>query len=216
MTSQELKERISQTVQAQPAPTRREVAGRVTATLVAAVVVPILVFLAMGAIRPGPRPWSLIVATAGGSFGIALAAVWTAFGRGGQMVGRARARLLAMTVAAPATFLLWKLLWSGQYDGMLEGDPARPGFRCLALTILLGAWPFLALASIRRGSDATHPRALGAALGVATGTCAAVLVDLWCPLAQPGHLLLGHILPIAILGVLGIWVGDRILSLRAK
>jgi hypothetical protein len=183
---------------------------------VTAVAVPILAFLALGAVRPGPRPWSLIIATASGAFGIALAAVWTAFGRGGQMVGRARARLLAMTVAAPATFVIWKLLWSGQYDHMTDAWPDRPGLRCLGFTILLAAWPFLALASIRRGSDPTHPRALGAALGVATGTCAAVLVDLWCPIAHPGHLFLGHVLPIAILGILGVWVGARFLSTRSK
>jgi hypothetical protein len=214
--SQDLKARIMEAARKQPAPTRRQVAGRVTLTLVTAIVVPVLAFLALGAIRPGPRPWSLIIATASGAFGIALAAVWTAFGRGGQMVGRARARLLAMTIAAPATFVAWKLLWSGQYDHMTDAWPDRPGLRCFGFTILLAAWPFLALASIRRGSDPTHPRALGAALGVATGTCAAVLVDLWCPVAHPGHLFLGHVLPIAILGILGVWVGARFLSMRPK
>jgi hypothetical protein len=188
----------------------------VIVTLASAIVVPVVGFLAMGAIRPGPRPWSLIAATAAGALGIALASVWTAFGRGGQMVGRARTRLLAMTIAAPLTFVAWKILWSGQYDHMMDSWPTRPGFRCFALTMLLAAWPFLALASLRRGSDPTHPRTLGAALGVATGTCAAVLVDLWCPVAHPGHLVLGHLLPIAILGVVGIWVGDRMLSLRSK
>jgi len=214
--SPDLKARIMEAARKQPAPTRRQVAGRVTLTLVTAIVVPVLAFLALGAIRPGPRPWSLIIATASGAFGIALAAVWTAFGRGGQMVGRARARLLAMTIAAPVTFVAWKLLWSGQYDHMTDAWPDRPGLRCFGFTILLAAWPFLALASIRRGSDPTHPRALGAALGVATGTCAAVLVDLWCPVAHPGHLFLGHVLPIAILGILGVWVGARFLSMRPK
>ncbi|HXU83718.1 MAG TPA: NrsF family protein [Polyangia bacterium] len=216
MASQDLKARIMEAARKQPAPSRREVAGRVTLTLVTAIVVPILGFIALGAIRPGPRPWSLIIATASGAFGIALAAVWTAFGRGGQMVGRARTRLLAMTIAAPLTFVVWKLVLSGQYAHMTDAWPDRPGFRCFAFTFLLAAWPFLALSSIRRASDPTHPRALGAALGVATGTCAAVLVDLWCPVAHPGHLFLGHVLPIAILGILGVWVGDRILSIRAK
>jgi len=210
----DLKARILEAARKQPAPTRREVVGRVTATLMSAIAVPLLAFIGFGAVRPGPRPWSLIIATAAGAFGIALAAVWTAFGRSGQMVGRARAKLLAMTVAAPATFVLWKLLWSGQYDGMTDPWADRPGYRCLAFTILLAAWPFLALSSVRRESEPTHPRALGAALGVATGTCAAVLVDLWCPVAHPGHLLLGHVLPIAILGLVGVWVGDRILAIR--
>jgi hypothetical protein len=215
MASQDLKARITASVQQQPSATRPQVARKVAVTLVSAVAVPVIAFLIVGSVRPGPRPWSLILATGAGAFGIALAAVWVAFGRGGQMVGRARTRLLAMTVAAPATFVIWKLLWSSHYD-MMDPVPERPGLRCFALTMLLAAWPFLALASVRKASDPTHPRTLGAALGVATGTCAAVLVDLWCPVAHPGHLALGHLLPIIILGVVGIWVGDRILSIRGR
>jgi hypothetical protein len=214
--SQDLKARIMEAARKQPTPTRREVTGRVTLTVVTAIAVPILTFVAFGAIRPGPRPWSLVVATASGAFGIALAAGWTALGRGGQMVGRARSRLLAMTIAAPATFVLWKLLWSHEYDHMTDAWPDRPGLRCFAFTILLAAWPFLALSSLRRASDPTHPRVLGAALGVATGIGAAVLVDLWCPVGHPEHLVMGHVLPIALLGILGVWVGDRILSIRSK
>jgi hypothetical protein len=215
-TAQELKAQILQAARQQPVLTRRQVAARVSVTLGSAIVVPLVGFLLVGAVRPGPRPWSLMLATAAGAFGIALAGVWVAFGRGGQMVGRARTRLLAMTVAAPLTFVAWKLLWSEQYNGMTAAWPDRPGLRCLALTMLLAGWPFLALASLRRASDPTHPRTLGAALGVATGTCAAVLVDLWCPVAHPGHLFLGHVLPIALLGVVGIAVGDRILAVRSK
>jgi hypothetical protein len=132
------------------------------------------------------------------------------------MLGRARSRLIAMTIAAPATFIAWKLLWSSRYEHMMDPWPARPGLRCLAFTMLLAAWPFLALSSLGRASDPTHPRALGAALGVATGTCAAVLVDLWCPVADPGHLAVGHLLPIALVGLAGIWVGERILAVRAR
>jgi hypothetical protein len=216
MASQDLKARILEAARQQPAPTRKQVATRATLTLAAAVALPVIAFFVVGAIRPGPRPWSLIIATAAGSFGIALASLWTAFGRGGQMVGRARARLIAMSIAAPVTFVLWKVLWSGQYDHMMDAWPTRPGFRCFGLTMLFAALPFVALASIRRRSDPSHPRTLGAALGVATGTCAAVLVDLWCPVAHPGHLALGHVLPIAILAAIGVWVGDRILSIRSK
>jgi hypothetical protein len=212
----QLKARILQATQGQAAPSRQDVRRRVAITLATAVVVPLAAFLLVGAARPGPRPLALVLATSGGALGIALAAIWTAYGRGGQMVGRARARLLAMTVAAPATFVIWKLAWSSQYDHMTEDWATRPGLRCFALTMLFAAWPFLALASVRRGSDPTHPRALGAALGVATGTCAAVLVDLWCPVAHPRHLAIGHLLPIVILGLLGVWVGHRVLAVRGK
>jgi hypothetical protein len=215
-SAQELKSRILEAARQQPAPARQEIRRRVALTLATAVVVPVAAFLAVGAIRPGPRPLSLVLATSGGALGIALAAVWTAYGRGGQMLGRARSRLVAMTIAAPATFVLWKLAWSARYEHMTDEWATRPGLRCFALTVLLAAWPFLALASLRRASDPTHPRTLGAALGVATGTCAAVLVDLWCPVGHPRHLVFGHVLPIVILGLVGLWVGHRVLALRRK
>jgi hypothetical protein len=214
-TADELKARILEAARRQPSPPRREVQRRVAMTLVTAVVVPLVTFFAVGAVRPGARPLGLMLATAGGALGIALAAVWIAYGRGGQMVGRARGRLLAMTVAAPATFVIWKMAWSSSYDEVAL-DPSRPGLRCFVLTVLFAAWPFLALASVRRGSDPTHPHTLGAALGVACGTCAAVLVDLWCPVGHPRHLLLGHVLPIVLLGLLGLWVGHRVLAVRGK
>ena len=48
--SQDLKARIMEAARKQPAPTRRQVAGRVTLTLVTAIVVPVLAFLALGMI----------------------------------------------------------------------------------------------------------------------------------------------------------------------
>jgi hypothetical protein len=215
-TAEEMKSRILEATRRQPAAPRGEVRRRVAVTLAVSVLVPLATFLLVGSVRPGPRPLALVLATSGGALGIALAAVWTAYGRGGQMLGRARWRLLAMTVAAPATFVLWKMAWSARYEHMTDDWATRPGLRCFALTLLFAALPFLALASVRRGSDPTHPRTLGAALGVATGTCAAVLVDLWCPVGHPRHLAIGHLLPIVLLGLAGIWVGQRILAVRRR
>jgi hypothetical protein len=212
----QLKARVAAAVQRAPAPPRREVRRTVVTTLLTAVAVPLVAFFLVGAVRPGPRPWSLVLLTSVGTLGLAVAAVLTAYGRGGQMLGPARVRLLAMTVAAPVTFVAWKLAWSLRYDHMTDEWATRPGYRCLALTFLFALWPFLALARIRRGSDPTHPRTLGAALGVATGTSAAFLVDLWCPVGNLSHVLLGHVLPIVALGLIGIWVGHRVLSLRAR
>jgi hypothetical protein len=213
-TPEELKSRILEAARRQPALPRSEVRRRVAVTLSLAVVVPLLTFLAVGAVRPGPRPLGLVLATSGGALGIALAAMWVAFGRGGQMLGRARGRLVAMTIAAPASFVIWKMAWSSGYEHMTDEWATRPGLRCFALTVLFAALPFLALARVRQGSDPTHPRTLGAALGVATGTCAAVLVDLWCPVGHPRHLVFGHVLPIVILGLVGVWVGHRVLAVR--
>jgi hypothetical protein len=215
-TAEDLKSRILDSVRREPSPPRQELRRRLALTLGAAVVVPLAAFFVVGAVRPGPRPLALMLATTGGALGIALAAVWTAYGRGGQMLGRGRARLLAMTVAAPATFVIWKLVWSGRYDHMTDAWAERPGLRCFALTLLFAAWPFLALASVRRGSDPTHPRTLGAALGVASGTCAAVLVDLWCPVGHPRHVVGGHLIPIVLLGLAGVWIGHLFLAVRKR
>ncbi len=38
--------------------------------------------------------------------------------------------------------------------------------------------------------------------------------DLWCPVGHLGHLLAGHLLPTALLGLLGAWLGQRLLGLR--
>src|SRR5690348_12685757 len=125
-TAEDLKSRILDSVRREPSPPRQELRRRLALTLGAAIVVPLVAFFVVGAVHPGPRPLALMLATTGGALGIALAAVWTAYGRGGQMVGRARARLLAMTFAAPATFVIWKLVWSGRYDHMADAWAERP------------------------------------------------------------------------------------------
>lgn len=216
MTADELKARILEAARHRPSPSRPQVATRTAALLASAVALPAAVFLALGALESGPRPVALVATTAAGTLAIALATVWVAFGRGGQMVGRPRAWLVALCAAAPAAFLAWKLLWSLRFPGGTDPWATRPGFRCLGLTLLLAAWPLAVVLAVRRESDPTHPRSLGAALGVMAGTCAAVLVDLWCPVAHPPHLLLGHVLPIALLGLLGAWIGERVLAVRAK
>ena len=40
---------------------------------------------------------------------------------------------------------------------------------------------------------------------------AGALVDLWCPVAYLPHVLLGHILPLAIAAAFGAWAGRRLL-----
>jgi hypothetical protein len=209
----DLKARILAEARRQPSPSRAQVVARSAPLLASAVAVPLAVFVAVGAVRMGPRPSLLIATTAFGTLAIALAALWAAVGRGGQMIGRSTLQLVATALLAPAAFFVWKIVWSRQFAHMADAVARRPGFRCLALTIVLAAWPFAVLALLRRGSDPTHPRALGAALGVASGAAAAVLVDLWCPVGYPGHVLLGHLVPIVALGLAGVLVGQRLIAL---
>jgi hypothetical protein len=41
-----------------------------------------------------------------------------------------------------------------------------------------------------------------------------LLVDLWCPVGHFGHLLVGHVLPIALLVVGGALLGRRYVAVR--
>jgi hypothetical protein len=42
---------------------------------------------------------------------------------------------------------------------------------------------------------------------------ASVLVDFWCPVGYIGHVLLGHVLPIALAAALGFAVGRRVFAM---
>ena len=213
--SPDLKQRILTAASAEPAPVRRQVVAQTLAIAAAAVAIPLVAFFAIGGARPGPRPLGLVVATAVGAFVIAAATLVIALGRGPRMLGRARGLLVLAGVAAPLAFLAWKAGLSQEWNAAQPWE-ARPGYRCLVLTLSFALAPLSALLFLRRGSDPSHPRSLGLAIGVAAGTSAAALVDLWCPVGHLRHLLLGHVLPVLGLGVVGVWLGQRLLSVRAK
>jgi hypothetical protein len=62
---------------------------------------------------------------------------------------------------------------------------------------------FFALAWVRRDPDVKHPAATGAALGAAAGAWGGVFLNAHCPSLDLVHQALGHVLPIAVLVLLG-------------
>jgi hypothetical protein len=103
-----------------------------------------------------------------------------------------------------------------QFDGALDEWPTRPGFKCLALTLGIAACPLMAFVLIRSSSDPKHPALTGFAAGVGLGAASTLLTDLWCPVAFIPHLLLGHALPVALLGGIGALLGVFVIQLREK
>lgn len=159
-------------------------------------------------------PW-LVAATAGGALGIAAAALWLALDRGRSMLGRSRRWLLYGSVLIPLSLLAWKVGCSIAFGDAMVRWPDRPGLRCLALSIAVAVGPLLSFLTMRRTAF-LHPALNGATIGVASGACAWVAVDLWCPVAYAPHVLLGHALPLAVLGGVGALLGQARLSLRYR
>jgi hypothetical protein len=177
-----------------------------------------LAVLAMGSILMlygGPanavgRPAAVSSWVVGGMLALAAGVTWVVLPPSRSMLGRARGPLLAVAIGVPIFVGLWLLLWHTSYV-----DPyQRVGFRCLALTAATAPWPFALLTHLSRRFEPRHPRLLGAALGSAAGAWAAVMVELWCPLADPAHVALGHVAPVVVLILASALVGGRIFAVR--
>jgi hypothetical protein len=156
---------------------------------------------------------------AGTAFGWAVAAgwaLWASLSRHGSMLGPSRRWLRAIVILVPSVMFLWMLIWDLIDTDRLAPWPDRVGWKCLGMTLGLGSWPAVALVLMRRGSDPVHPGASGAAIGAAVGCATGVLVDLWCPVADPSHVLFGHVFPLLLLSLGGVALGRWLLDLRRR
>jgi hypothetical protein len=207
-----LKERVLKGVLAKPAPTRRTEALRAALLIAGSIAIALAIFFARGGLRLTGRPAALVLGTSLGTAVIAAVGAWFALGRRSSMLGRSSLALSVAAVVTPIALLFWKIVWSAQFPGGTDPWPERVGFRCLKLTLLMGVPPLLAILFARRRTDPTHPRIAGLGAGASVGLCVALFVDMWCPVAYLPHLLLGHILPIALLGMLGFLVGTLLLA----
>src|SRR5688500_15399240 len=111
LPSSDLRDRVLAAVRQQPSPARRAVRVRVMVLSLAALLLPVLAFLALGGPARGLRSWLLFAVTAGGTGALAVAALRLVLGRG-RTRGPPRAWLITLTVLGPLLFLIWKLAWS--------------------------------------------------------------------------------------------------------
>jgi hypothetical protein len=214
--SPDLKARVLAAAKKHPSPTRGGARLRVSALVALALVFAGAVFYWLGGPHLAPRPLAFVCGTILGWSLVAVAAAWLAFWRGGSMVGRRRSWLLGLAASTPAILFAWMLLWNWQYPETLIAIEGRIGLRCLAFTMAIAAWPLIALAYFRRERDPSNPGAAGAARGVAMGALAGVVVDMWCPIANPMHVLLGHVGPMLLLMGIGALAGYSFSGVRAS
>lgn len=218
MPPESLKVRVLEAVRQHPVPGRRDrvpstaLLAALAAVAMAAVMqwCPRLFGEAGGLAHAVGRPAASGAWILAGTVALALSSTWLVLPVRRSMLSPPRGLLLAVAIGVPVLVGAWLLLWHTTYD-----DPfTRDGWRCFALTVMTAPWPFVTLVYASRRVEPRHPGTAGAALGAVAGAWAAVMVELWCPLAVHDHVLVGHVLPLLALALAGSAIGAWTLRLR--
>jgi hypothetical protein len=211
--SDALKARVLAAAAATPSPTRPQGRRRAIAFMIASIAVGLAIFEAAGGLaHSAGRPLELTIAIASGWALFCAGLSWIVLRRGRSTLGRRPAVLLIGALSAPIVLVVWMHLFSGTYT-----EPfARVGWRCFAGTLVAASPPLASLLVLRRGAEPRHPWALGAGIGAVCGAWAGTLSDLWCPLTNVAHVLVGHALPLGLLIALGTLLGQKMLGVQAS
>jgi hypothetical protein len=140
--------------------------------------------------------------------GLALMSTWFALlqGRDGLGIGSLSLMCIAvLVVPIYAALTVLRPLHSGAADDVaLTGVAISPwGVRCLFVATVVSVPALAILAAALRRAAAVSSRLRGAALGAAAGAWGGLAVFVFCPSGSLQHLLVGHVLPIAIFTLIG-------------
>jgi len=209
----DLKSSILAQVAAEPVPPRSDRRWPALGLAVLAVLAMVALLEAWGgASHAAGRPAGAGAWVLGGICALAVAATLSVLPERGSMLGRPRGRLLAVVFGVPLVVGLWLIVWHTRYV-----DPyTRVGYSCLAFTAATAPWPFALLVYLARRFEPRHPTLMGAALGSAAGAWATLMVEIWCPLADPAHVAVGHVLPLVLLTLVAAAFGGRLFALPRR
>lgn len=127
-------------------------------------------------------------------------------GRGGLGIGSMwLVSVAALVVPVYAALTVLRPLHSGAADDVaLTGVAISPwGFRCLFIATVVSASALAIFAGALRRAVAVASGLRGAALGAAAGAWGGLAVFVFCPSGESQHLLVGHVLPIALFTLIG-------------
>jgi hypothetical protein len=213
----DLRTRVLAAASAEPVPRRSAGTRRSVLTIVAGFLLPLAMSTIAGGPRTGGRPFGYVAALAVAWLGIGLLATMAGVSRGRSMLGRPSSLRLAVVALTPvalfATSLLVTALWPQTFSDRAE---MRDHVRCLILTPVCALGPLVAFMVVRRRSDPVFPRLTGAAIGAAAGAWGSFAIELHCRYTSPGHVVATHVLPVALLTLVGVMIGDRVLAVRAE
>lgn len=213
----DLKQRVMDSVRRVPSPARSRVHKEVWLVALGTVAVALGLFLAYdGVTHAAGRPrWFLLTSLATWA-AIATGATRGAWRKGASFSGRSVAWLVAIAVGTPLLLQAASVGFAWLQPELATLHAERVGLKCFALTMAAATCPLVGLSFVRRSSDPMHPIAGGAALGVASGACAGLMVILWCPVAAPMHVAIGHVLPIVALAMIGSVLGQHVIAIRRR
>jgi Negative regulator of sigma F len=210
----DVRARVLAAVEREPVVARATGARRRVALAIGAVV--LLAAGSLAVAQPGlrGRPLAYVVALASSWMLVGVGATWASVTRGRSMLGRPAAWRLAVAVATPLALLVasWVAgaVWPPAY-----GDVARASHAvCFAMTIGLALGPLALFLVLRGATDPVSPHLTAASLAAAAGAWGALGIALHCGIAAPSHVILGHVLPVALLAAFAGLAAGRFVALR--
>ena len=216
MPSAELRARVLAAARARPAASRTTWQRRGAVRLAVGVALSVGVLLAIGGPSADGRPAGYFSIVLGLWAVVAMAATWFGVTRGRSMLGRPAWARVAVAVLTPVALFATAVAAGAAWpSGVVGHSDLRHHAVCVTCTLVMALGPFVAFLAMRRGSDPVAPRLMGAALGAAAGAWGAACIELRCGLATVDHVVLGHVLPVAVISAVGFLLGARWLAVRS-
>jgi hypothetical protein len=214
--SPELRSRILEALEREPAPTRAAGRRRRARALVLGFGALLGALAVMGPKIHHRSPGYVAVLVFTWLF-VAALATWAGVAPGRSMLGRPAAFRVAVIVLTPVAMMSgWAvaaLIWPSMLH---DTSTASRHLICDVVTFLLAIGPLFAFGFVRRGSDPVNPALTGAAIGTASGAWAAVVLHLVCGYTSAFHILVGHVAPVLGIALVGSVLTARTVAIRAK
>ena len=146
--------------------------------------------------------------------GLTLSATLIALGRGERGLGAgvvALSLVAALVTPVYAVLTLADPLEVSRAAAASLANLSPWGLRCLTVSAAVGLLVLLTFTAALRRSAPVASRLRGAAVGAAAGAWAGLSVFVFCPAVELRHLLVGHVLPIAVFTLVGLMAIPRAL-----
>lgn len=184
--------------------------GRPARMAIATVSAAVAIVVGVAKIRPDMQlgPSHALVALTAVLIVLAVATSVAGLARGRLGLGAPLLTLLVLAVATVPLYAMATMMWP------VAGPEAPPHGEtgCFSIALACGAVVLAGLTFALRRSVPAAPVARGALVGACAGAWAGLAVHLHCPAVGREHLLVGHILPLAIATLIGLLVVPRFLK----